>query len=72
MLVAVQVLHQASHRAATVTDAVLVLWRHLGKGAAISLDGLENAVVAKAARAMALGEDHTLDLALKHVHLIAL
>ena len=71
-LLGVEVGDQAGDGAATVADAVLVLGRHLGESAAITLDGLEYAVVAEATSAVALGEDDALDLSLEQVHLIAL
>ena len=67
-----QVFHEAGDSAAAVADAVLVLGRHLGKGTAVTLDGLENAVVAEATRAVALGKDNALDLSLEQVHLVTL
>lgn len=58
-------LHQAGDSTATVTDAVLILGRHLGEGTTVTLNRLEDAVIAKASSAVALGENNTLDLTLE-------
>ena len=72
LLLTVEKFHQAGDSTATVADAVLFLRRHLGKSAAVTLERLENAIVAKTTLSTALGKNHTLDLAFEHVHFIAL
>ena len=71
-LMAIEKGNQAGHGTATVADAVLVLRQHLCKGAAVTLNRLENAVVAEASSAVTLGENDALDLAFKQMHFIAL
>ena len=68
----IQKFHQSGNGTTSVADAILVLRGHLGKSAAVPFHGLEDAVITETSRAVALGEDNTLDLALEHVHLIAL
>ena len=60
------------YSATAMANAVLVLGRHLGKGAAITLNRLENAIVAEASCTVTFSEDDALDLSLEHVHLVTL